>query len=402
MCGAFGAFSPAPDEAVETLIFTGDIRGYLSPCGCAKPQIGGIKRMATAIRNLQKNEKTYYVDIGNWTKPGTRQEQLKAEALAEFFSKLKPTFLNVGTNDAQLGAPYLVSLRDATNGALRSSIFCGEEFSTSSGVRAGSLFIKGLMPEEDASRLGEGTGSMDSAMSGLPRGSAELVVMFAGPKEQAIKLANRYSGISLIIYSMQGDPPKQPLFVNGACLVSVADKGRYVGKIELIDGKWTNFSLIQLGPEISDDGSASLAYTSYLRRVTDEDLLSLMPREDRDVAYVGSDKCASCHVEATHIWKESKHAQALATLEQTKNDRDPECVGCHVVGLDYKSGFVNRKVTENLANVGCESCHGPGQSHIQNPQVRMGKVGERSCQSCHVNDHSPEFKFEPYWDKIRH
>ena len=387
-------FSSPPIEPEATVVFTGDIRGYLSPCGCAKPQVGGIKRMASVIRELQKNKKTYYVDIGNWTKPGTRQEQLKAEALGEFFSRLKPVYLNIGPNDAQLGSAYLCSLRDATNGALRSSIFEGEGFDSSPVHQIGNLFFKGLM-QVDAKKL-------DSAMRNLPHGSVQLVVLFAGTREQAIKLAKEHAGIGLIIYSMTGDPPKQPTEINGAVLVSVADKGRYVGKIELIEGAWKNFSLIQLGPEISDDKNASLAYTSYLRRVTEEDLLSDVPRKKGEVAYVGTDACISCHQEEYRVWKETKHAIALETLEKTMNDRDPECVGCHVVGLDDQSGFVSRKISEHLANVGCESCHGPGAKHVSKPEIKMGQAGEKSCLSFHVSDHSPEFKFDQYWEKIKH
>jgi len=93
----------------------------------------------------------------------------------------------------------------------------------------------------------------------------------------------------------------------------------------------------------------------------------------------------------------------LATLEAEMQDRDPECISCHVVGVDKIEGFRDRKSTSDLADVGCESCHGPGQAHSLAPmQNAMPKIDEKSCNSCHVPAHSPGFDYSTYWPPIAH
>jgi hypothetical protein len=81
--------------------------------------------------------------------------------------------------------------------------------------------------------------------------------------------------------------------------------------------------------------------------------------------YVGTDTCATCHAPALAFWKTTKHAHALATLEQAKRARSPECVPCHVTGYLLPGGPKDiAAATSRFADVGCESCHGPGSNHV--------------------------------------
>jgi hypothetical protein len=147
---------------------------------------------------------------------------------------------------------------------------------------------------------------------------------------------------------------------------------------------------------------SSQIYSRYLNEVSTEGLLKDFPRVASQ-AFAGSAKCISCHESEGKIWKESRHADALASLEKDGHGDDPECVSCHVVGLDKSEGFRDRKTTPDLANVGCESCHGAGAAHASGPaKLPMAKVGETSCAPCHVPDHSPGFSFSEYWKKIAH
>jgi hypothetical protein len=92
------------------------------------------------------------------------------------------------------------------------------------------------------------------------------------------------------------------------------------------------------------------------------------------------------------------------------------------VGFAYKSGFTDAEKTPKLKDVGCESCHGPGSLHRNNPQdvelqKRMNQpwrnaVGaakeraiEQSCRICHDSDndvHWLSVGFQTKWQKIVH
>jgi Cytochrome c554 and c-prime len=82
--------------------------------------------------------------------------------------------------------------------------------------------------------------------------------------------------------------------------------------------------------------------------------------------------CGNCHVGQQADWIQTAHAGAWATL-QNSGGAQSFCEGCHTV---------NSRGNQPLANVGydngkdvayhdvqCESCHGPGYNHVQNPTV---------------------------------
>ena len=74
------------------------------------------------------------------------------------------------------------------------------------------------------------------------------------------------------------------------------------------------------------------------------------------------------------------------------------CIGCHVVGFDLAQWEAdkNLEITMTTANlgVGCESCHGPGSAHVENPETsglivhptRDLTVNQQVhlCSQCHI------------------
>jgi hypothetical protein len=87
---------------------------------------------------------------------------------------------------------------------------------------------------------------------------------------------------------------------------------------------------------------------------------------------------------------------------KVEHEYDPECVACHVIGLNYFTGFETMESTPALKGVGCESCHGPGSSHKETQSIDYGKVDVENCEICHNDEHSPNFEFKDYWQKIKH
>lgn len=168
--------------------------------------------------------------------------------------------------------------------------------------------------------------------------------------------------------------------------------------------------------------------------------------------YVGTNKCKACHSSKKKgaqykLWKETKHAKAFDLLltEEAKHiakerglantpDKAPECLECHTVGFgsggyeimdgefwspaeDDRDGKKAVKRMENLKNVGCENCHGPGSAYkkkkimeaifaetVSGDEYGLSKATEVTCKKCH-NERSPSYKpfnFEERIAEITH
>ena len=113
--------------------------------------------------------------------------------------------------------------------------------------------------------------------------------------------------------------------------------------------------------------------------------------------FVGSETCKACHEYEYEKWSTKKHAHAFATLEKVGSDYDPECVDCHVVGMQYEEGFISPKKTPHFKDVGCEVCHGPGSKHIGNPVAVKPSDPRHECSDCHTPEHSGEFEKKHEW-----
>src|SRR5205085_10310562 len=80
-----------------------------------------------------------------------------------------------------------------------------------------------------------------------------------------------------------------------------------------------------------------------------------------------------------------------------------DCTGCHVTGLN-KPGGANLATVEKqaLADVQCETCHGPGSIHVaeaglEEPKTLTLAPDDRFCaDNCHTKQHSDTFQLQPY------
>ncbi len=135
-----------------------------------------------------------------------------------------------------------------------------------------------------------------------------------------------------------------------------------------------------------------------------------------DVAYVGSDACKSCHPAEFASWEESPHGNSLRSLETRGKSSDAACLRCHTTAFGLPGGFAEKPASgdpgarTDLARVGCESCHGPGEGHVREDASKIGTIislGDKCdscvilqiCGGCHDDDNDPGFAFEVL-DKI--
>jgi predicted CXXCH cytochrome family protein len=112
--------------------------------------------------------------------------------------------------------------------------------------------------------------------------------------------------------------------------------------------------------------------------------------------------CGSCHAGAQAEWQRTAHATAWASLQKAGSAVQPFCESCHSV-----SSLGNFVTTENVGwvatrdpryqDVQCESCHGPGATHVVNPtdanvplaSLRAATNSTDGCGACHNGSHHP-------------
>ncbi|MCU0315058.1 MAG: hypothetical protein MUC92_00535 [Fimbriimonadaceae bacterium] len=399
----FGVTSQARQPQAYQVIITGDTFGYLSPCGCVKPMTGGVRRRISAIKSLKGEGEALVLDIGALVKGTKRQDEMKAETLAEIMRLAQVDLINLTSLETQMGDGVVGALQRLSGEALTSSLLPADnQWGVRQSVAKGPFLVGAI----DEQLLGRPNLNRDESLRSLLQEAreADLVPLLVtnSPLATAREIAKRFPEFRLITYRDSSNPSDQWIKEGDSVLISPGERGKFVLSLGWNGKTFDRFAALSLGPEFPDDPDSSRIYRTYLGRVTDEKLLDLLPRNPT-ADFIGTKACAPCHGKAYEVWVRSEHASALKTLEEEFHDRDPDCTSCHVVGLESTKGFRDRKITPHLADVGCESCHGPGKAHAMNPvKVKMDRLGEASCLKCHNQEHSPTFEWKTYWEKIAH
>jgi len=203
-----------------------------------------------------------------------------------------------------------------------------------------------------------------------------------------------------------GNPAKRPL------AFSVGRFGRYICGLKVTAPARVGqplrlaFKALPVEEGLPKDDSLVKLYEDYQQIVKDRNLLEKHPRFALPIGleYKGSKSCKSCHGYEYETWNGNAHAKAYSTLEQVNSQFDPECVVCHVSGMDYESGFISQQDTGHLINVGCENCHGPGSEHILTAGATELTEPKSTCLDCHTPEHSGEYagNEDAFMEKIKH
>jgi len=121
-----------------------------------------------------------------------------------------------------------------------------------------------------------------------------------------------------------------------------------------------------------------------------------------EAAFVGNDSCRECHPESFPVWEKSKHAHAYRTLADLGRQYDLNCIGCHVIGFERPGGVCRVDKVQNRKDVGCESCHGPGSIHAEDPVKDniLAKPEKSDCVRCHTPENSSHFDFATFLPQI--
>ena len=131
--------------------------------------------------------------------------------------------------------------------------------------------------------------------------------------------------------------------------------------------------------------------------------------------------CGNCHVSFQGQWVDTRHAGAYDDVANSGHAAS-YCYGCHTVnalgnsaavGPDSLSAGYTAVPDVAYHDVQCESCHGPGYTHVSSPSTtnhplaRAGIYGmagatkdtSASCGGCHSGEHAP---FVEQWSTTGH
>lgn len=404
----------------------GEELGSLEPCGCAPGMLGGIARRETAIRQIQKtNPNVLVLHNGDLLKSFGPQAALKRDTETAALNRLSLAAMGVGVGEFILGGSSLLLFQKSVSFPLLCANLEDREkqisFLPSSSVvlplkpqpltvRVFSLISPSF--QSDLNRLVPGlqVKPIEAKLKEWEPNKKEnefWVLLFQGPPYEAQNLAAKKPQFDLIVYSHIGDTPIYQK-IGGANLASTGSKGRSFLTLRFKGAApfdVTRNDRIVLNDQVASSPEVQALLAQYKAKVKEEKLAEKFPkvRWPGGATYAGSEACATCHQAEYATWKNSKHSQALQSLSSGGNAHDPECLQCHSAAFDFQGGFVSQEKTPTLANVSCESCHGPRSLHIAAPRENKGPSASRNtCLQCHDADNSPSFDFDTYWPKIQH
>lgn len=419
------ACRPGPSKL--TLFVSGDSRGYLEPCGCRRDQAGGLPGRMTLISAVPQAGRMV-VDVGNLT-PGVRPYDLmKARYLLEGMQMIGYDAVNLGAKEAELDIETLTGLVKDSNLPFVSANVVSKRTKTplteqfrivqKAGCRIGVIGVTNCEPQSQGPGL-EVLPVIETLAVLVPKvkPSCDYLIVLAYVDDDTCKnIADKFHEVDCVL---GGDVPQssnEVQAVNRASVFSVTDRGKVLGRIDLVSkGKTFSVSRSQALKVAADRVSSDKAIAGLIDRfktelrekryelASAEGMEPIQSQVSTADEFVGEAACVSCHSNAHKVWDKSGHSAAFETLKRVKSDYDPECLKCHTVGYALSSGFIDHVRTPKLEGVQCESCHGRGKVHTETQsKTALKPVTPSTCLSCHDKENSENFRYPVFWPKIAH
>jgi hypothetical protein len=421
-CPAGQSTIPACDKSdkikgsdVLTVFITGNELGTLKPCGCSGGQLGGLDRRSAVFDSVSAS-KRLILDTGEFVEGDSEQDLIKFNIIIQAFSLLDYDLVGLRERDVEIAKDQ--GLLDGIDSVFDVVSFRGDgeadlptKFTKRLSLRGKEVAVTvGAFDAE--SRPVERVGELFMRRSDV---QTVNILILKRCDDAIIGSIAKMGIVDCLVCPAESDKPEiigesdaKPL------VVSVGRLGKYVGRLQIeasgaAEGepklKYT-FSSISVTEKLPQEESLVELYRTYQQLVKEDNLLEKQPRFilPDGLEYTGSKSCKLCHEYEYEKWSGKAHAHAYATLESVGSQYDPECVVCHVVGMQYLSGFVSEEDTGHLKDVGCENCHGPGSEHIRTLGNAQTTEPQSECTDCHTPENSGEYagNEELYLNKIVH
>jgi hypothetical protein len=387
---------------------------------------------------MDNDNNVVVVDIGNvFDNPGL-QGQLKAEVAIRAMQLMPYDLLNLGSSEFNYGNGFLdggeflcTQTSEFTLPTISANVVykdTGEPVTDSHRIKDFGDFkvgFVGVVSKEyettilDANRINardievlDEVNSVSKEVSALRNEVDILVVLADMDVDTCATLVSEVGGIDVIICGEGNPNTPEPQTVNGVLLVRPGPEGQHIGNLAIsldynYQIKTVDNRIVALDSSISDQQEDILlildSYYACLESFKGIllDIDQVDPPEGG--SYIGYSVCRQCHPDQHEQWDSTVHAEAFATIKGRSQDYNPECIPCHTTGFGYTGGFVTPDLTSEMEGVQCETCHGDGTEHSNDPGRPLSAVSEATCTSlCHTPEQSPEFDYPAYYLRVTH
>ncbi len=341
---------------------------------------------------------------------GQREAQMSAEQLRGLQRESPVTLISANLLDDQTGAPLCAPWKIIERGKFK-------------------IALLGVMdPRIPAENLGKGLAvekievTLGKLLPQL-KSKADVIILVAFTDETTLAhLAQDYYELDMILGGKVSQPSQKLEKENRSLVLYTANEGRALGVLRakvLGRGKVTaiDHEIRLLEDKIPENEGIRALAENYREEIRQTKLsvddpanlqANMVPGVKAVAAYVGTPGCVGCHQTAAKVWQDSGHAEAMMTLVNKKADADPNCISCHTIGFGSPSGYRREFAGHKFADVGCESCHGPGSLHVEQRQNHMPitfkfrPLGAGDCQKCHFGEFSRPFDWNQFWPHVQH
>ena len=363
------------------VLYTGNTKSHLEPCGCYQEQAGGLPRRAYVVEEFRKRGfPTLLLDAGNIfdgdAEIDTRRCETNIKALAAMgYSAVALSESDLAYDQTYLSRQHAVATFPFLAPDTGRADFT-EPFTIEQRGRHAIGFVVGEVCEEVVSQ-------------------ADVVVALGAPENP--------ENIDVVIYP---DEIETTVSEDGPLYVGCKPEGKTLGVLALwmdTSGKLVRpyTAELALTGDVGESESVRQLLTDFYQdaaaespsqdaRLFAEQLLEQQPKN----GYVSAAACQRCHEQEYQQWSATRHAFAYETLLKKERYFDAGCVSCHTTGFGYQTGFQIGDQDSTLKGVQCETCHGPGKQHVGNPKksnIRRG-ADTSLCLQCHDAEHSPGFE----------
>jgi predicted CXXCH cytochrome family protein len=422
---------PSPKEAVW-LVVSGDTRGNLENCGCQDMILGGVATRAEQVRLMrEENPNLLLVDMGGNANNTSVSNIARTDATYNAMRLMQYDAVLINKEDLAIGLslvqdaansyspPFLAAnlrlLWDDVVPFWRKHIIFER-----AGLKIGVIGIisPAFLELGSPFTIDEPRDALDKELAAL-RDKVDVIIVLSeslapyGNEEYA-----KIPGIDILVV-FDGVWVDQEESNRTTCMMSFGLQGRSLGRIgfekrdgSLQLGQPQLYPIDSRGPEVVDirlmiDELAKVYMTDpAMDSFTGGYMLDLPSERDPENFYMGYESCIPCHTDEYKHWSKTHHARAYHTLIREEKQLVTLCVACHVTGLGRVDGFHVKLDGKPMADVQCESCHGPSGRHAQSPEEKgLTRLPERkTCEICHTQKRSPKFskKFESYWKRASH